>query len=188
MSNAKRLFPPSLLQDEFIVAAIESVEIQLRDLYDKVYFFADKLAKHDFSGLPEVLIDYLAYEFHVDYYEDLTYQEKCNVLSGALEAHRKKGTKHALERVLSMLNLRGNIQEWFEYGGDPYHFKVKIMNIGNNRINQESVELLERLINVYKNNRSWIESFEFYVPTRANLRIATALKSGESITAYPRRD
>lgn len=185
MSNLIHLFPQSLQQDDFVVALIEAFEIQVRELYDEFLFFAEKLAKYEFEGLPEELIDYLAYEKHVDFYEDLTFEEKCNVVRNAIEMHRKNGTKYALNRIFDILNLRGVINEWFEYNGDPYYFRVEILEVSQCGLNQETIELLERLVKTYKNNRSWIEVINIYLTSIAKTKFATTIGSGEEITVYP---
>ncbi|MBB5148666.1 MULTISPECIES: phage tail protein I [Ureibacillus] len=185
MSNLIHLFPQSLQQDDFVVALIEAFEIQVRELYDEFLFFAEKLAKYEFEGLPEELIDYLAYEKHVDFYEDLTFEEKCNVVRNAIEMHRKNGTKYALNRIFDMLNLRGVINEWFEYNGDPYYFRVEILEVSQRGLNQETIELLERLVKTYKNNRSWIEVIKIYLTTHVKENFALTMSSGEELTVYP---
>lgn len=185
MSNLIYLFPQSLQQDDFVAALIETFEIQIRELYDEFLMFVEKLTKYEFEDLPEELIDYLAFEKHVDFYENLTFQEKCNVVRNSLEMHRKNGTKYALNRIFNLLNLRGKITEWFEYQGNPFHFKVEILEVSNKGLNQETIQLLERLVKIYKNNRSWIEVINIYLTSRAKENFAMTMSSGEQLTVYP---
>ena len=53
--------------------------------------------------------------------------------------HRYKGTKYAIEEIFKTLNIVGNVEEWFNYGGKPYYFKV-ILQIFNRSINEETEE------------------------------------------------
>ena len=78
------------------------------------------------------------------------------IIKKAIELHRYKGTKYALVKVLSSLNINGEIQEWFEYEGEPYHFKINIF-LQNYTYNQKVFESLKKMIDEYKNVRSVLE-------------------------------
>lgn len=103
-------------------------------------------------------LPYLAYALKVDFYSDnLSEQEKRNLISSSITLRRHKGTKYAIERILEQFNLTASVSEWFEYSGQPYHFKVDIESIGVAYSAQELLTI-EKYINSYKNVRSWIES------------------------------
>ena len=53
----------------------------------------------------------------------------------------------------------GRVTEWFEYGGEPYHFKIDLLSAP--RIVQEDLEKVVRVINSVKNTRSWLDSLGF---------------------------
>lgn len=183
MTSVVDLLPQSLKHDDFIVAAAEAFEIEIQALYEEFLLYS-LLSRVD--NLPEVLVDFLAYEKHVDFYEDLTLQEKRNVVQEALEIHRKKGTKYALLRIFDLLNLRGKITEWFEYDGEAYHFKIDILEVSEKGISDELLLLLDRLVNTYKNNRSWLEVLTVYLTSiNKNIEVGCALQNGEEITVYP---
>lgn len=158
MSNLIRLFPQSLQRDEFVIALIEAFEIQMRELYDEFYFITGKLSKNDFESLPETLIDYLAYERHVDFYENLTPEEKQNVVKNSFKVHRKKGTKQSLLTVFESLNMKAKIFEWFEYNGNPYHFKITLEDTSPDIL---KIPILYRMILSTKNMRSVLQGIFF---------------------------
>lgn len=103
---------------------------------------------------------HLADQFHIMGYEGWlntkTDDEKRALIKKAIELHRYKGTKYALINVLKSLNINGDIKEWFEYGGDPYHFKIDIF-LQNYAYNEKVFENLKKMIEEYKNVRSVLE-------------------------------
>ena len=57
--------------------------------------------------------------------------------------------------MLELLFLSGKVEEWFEYEGEPYRFKVEV--ILDRELTAETVQKLYALINEYKNVRSWLD-------------------------------
>ncbi|MEF7497302.1 phage tail protein I, partial [Lysinibacillus sphaericus] len=182
MTDLTKLLPYSLQNDPFTVALTEAFEIQNTQLYDEFRAISNLYLLKDAPGL---LVDFLAFEKHVDFYEGLTLEEKKNVVRNALHVHRKKGTKFALLRVFELLNLQGRIEEWFEYGGNPYYFKARI-DVSDKGVDDTTIRLLERLIKTYKNNRSWLEVLDIILTSKQNkIYIGTATLTGEEIVVYP---
>lgn len=182
MTDLTKLLPYSLQNDPFTVALTEAFEIQITQLYDEFRAISNLYLLKD---APSLLVDFLAFEKHVDFYEGLTLEEKKNVVRNALHVHRKKGTKFALLRVFELLNLQGHIEEWFEYEGDPYYFKARI-DVSDKGVDDTTVRLLERLIKTYKNNRSWLEVLDIILTSKQNkVHIGTATLTGEEIVVYP---
>lgn len=83
-----------------------------------------------------------------------THDKKVNLIRNAYEIKRYKGTPYAIEKSLELVGLTGTIQEWFEYGGDPYWFKIIID--GTQVYTPEQLDLLDRFIIKNKNVRSWV--------------------------------
>lgn len=182
MTDLTKLLPYSLQNDPFTVALTEAFEIQITQLYEEFRAISNLYLLKD---APSLLVDFLAFEKHVDFYEGLTLEEKKNVVRNALHVHRKKGTKFALLRVFELLNLQGRIEEWFEYGGDPYYFKARI-DVSDKGVDDTTIRLLERLIKTYKNNRSWLEVLDIILTSKQNkVYIGTATLTGEEIVVYP---
>ena len=99
--------------------------------------------------------------------------------------HRYKGTKFAIEEIFKTLNIVGNVEEWFNYGGQPYYFKV-ILQIFNRSINEETENKLIALINEYKNERSWLEEIQFHLSSKTKMHTYSALVEEETITVNSR--
>jgi phage tail P2-like protein len=158
------LLPSSLKIDPFIVALGEAVEIELKSAYSE----AETLANlHDVDNLPESLLDYLAYQKHVDFY-DYTYpiELKRKLVKDSTHFHRIKGTPAAVEQLIEAVFGDGQVEEWFEYGGDPYKFRVTTLN--QSATNERAQEFINA-INSVKNTRSLLESVILLETEQTNL-------------------
>lgn len=79
--------------------------------------------------LPENLLDMLAVDFKVDWWSpDYSLAVKRATLKDSWRVHRKLGTKYALEQAISDIYPQTVVQEWWEYGGEPYCFRIMIGN------------------------------------------------------------
>lgn len=120
----------------------------------------DALLVYLINKVDESALVHLAEQFHImgneGWLQAKTEAEKREIIKKAIELHRYKGTKYALVKVLSSLNINGEIQEWFEYEGEPYHFKLNIF-LQNYAYNQKVFESLKKMIDEYKNVRSVLE-------------------------------
>lgn len=81
----------------------------------------------DASALP-----HLAKQFHVLGLEGWDYAsteaEKRALLKQAVELHRYKGTPWAVRQGIQRVSPDVDIEEWFEYGGQPYYFRIRYRN------------------------------------------------------------
>jgi len=110
--------------------------------------------------LPEAVIDLLAWQLHVDFYEPLglDLDRKRALVKNSLMWHRYKGTKYAVESMLrEIFDRKAKIDEWFEYGGDSYFFRVHL----NPDIHHD-LGVITGAVHELKNTRSWIGGFVFY--------------------------
>lgn len=122
--------------------------------------------------LPERVLDILAYDFKVDWWDTAyTLEEKRETLKGAWEVHRHLGTKRAVETAISAIYPNGKVKEWFDYGGEPYHFRLEIDTSREARTIEQQNQVLDR-VGYYKNLRSHLDSitYNFYFPENETVR------------------
>lgn len=79
--------------------------------------------------LPEEVLDELAHELHVDWYDaTASIEVKRNLIKNSDKVHMYLGTPFAVEQVVHDYFGDGYVEEWFEYGGQPYYFRVVTSN------------------------------------------------------------
>lgn len=112
------------------------------------------------DSLNEQLIDYLAVQMHVDEYDDTADLDiKRQQVKQSFLLHRLKGTKYAVQKAVSTVYQSAKVEEWPEYSGEPYHFRVTGITAPMNKT--KTINKLVRLINAYKNTRSWLDYVQF---------------------------
>ena len=125
--------------------------------------------------VPAPVLPYLAEQFHILGNEGwllaINDGQKRSLIKAAIELHRHKGTRWAVEQVLVVLGHTGEVQEWFEYAGDPYHFRVIIYYNALAPLSTDQKRQLAAMIWEYKNKRSW---------GNITLRASYAFRAGES--------
>lgn len=116
------LLPPNLRNDPDMVAAANSVD---KEFLDVVNSAKECILLPNIDNLPSNVVDVLAWQQHVDFYDvALDIDKKRELVKNSIRWHRKKGTPAAVEEVVSTFFEKSKVEEWFEYGGKPYFFKV----------------------------------------------------------------
>ena len=169
MSNAHGLtkenllfaFPVGLRENPSIAAlgdvtaealAKRTAEIDRLSLYARI------------DELPEELLDILAYDFKVDWWDrNYSIEEKRRTLKGSWYVHQHMGTKAAVETAIRAIYPLTTVEEWFEYeGGKPYHFRLRINITSDSGDLARQKRVLERL-NFYKNLRSHVDEVKYFL-------------------------
>jgi phage tail P2-like protein len=109
--------------------------------------------------LDDQILDEVAWQMHVDWYDpkaDIVIKRQ--LVKKSLKVHRYRGTPYAVEEVLKDYFDDAEVKEWFEYGGDPYMFKVIVRN---QAVSGELADRFTMALNSVKNLRSHLEEIVF---------------------------
>lgn len=175
------LLPPALAGDPRMQAmGAVAQRLSHLDLQPLMVYLVDTVPA---SALP-----HLAEQFHLlgeGWQSARNEDERRKLIKRAIELHRHKGTKWAVQQVLETLSLAGRITEWFEYGGAPFRFRIDV-DLSDRGIDEATYDTLVQLVNEYKNVRSHLEALTLSLTVRSPVPvIACTLLCGELITVYP---
>lgn len=107
------------------------------------------------DDLPESALDILAWQFNVDWYEpESDIEAKREAINDALIIKKTQGTPAAVQRVIEIYFGDGDVEEWFDYGGEPGYFRIVT---SNPRATGDQAALLIRAVDSVKNLRSRLE-------------------------------
>lgn len=140
------------------------------------------------SYSPAGLLPWLAWDRSVDEYVDSWPEAvKRHVIRDSFPYHTIKGTPAALKRALAQLNFETTVTEWFEYGGEPYLFRIAFRIAENGSLNEEEFRALFRLIFAAKNVRSYLDRFLISTQVRAPAPYIAAWgpRRRQKVTLYP---
>lgn len=148
-----QFLPGALTHDEKMVALARGLADELLGASGHI---RDVLIYSRIDELPEALVDILAYDMHVDWY-DYSYpiEAKRNILRDSVKVHKKMGTKYAIEKALGGIYPYSEVEEWFDYEGQPHHFQV-ICDVTNQHITA-SYQQIVWAIKMYKRLSSWLD-------------------------------
>ncbi len=133
----------------------------------------------------ESFLPYLAHTYQVAFWSnELTTDEKRAIIDSSISLSRKKGTLFALKDVLKRLNIDIKLQEWFEYNGLPYHFKIDVDFISR-PAGKEELRLIEEFIEIYKNEKSVLELISVKLRSNLKEKVAATTVTGENIQVVP---
>lgn len=134
---------------------------------------------------PEEIIDLLAKELRTQYYRDsMDIEVKRVLVRSTLIWYMTAGTPAAVEELVSVVFGEGEVKEWFDYGGDPYYFKIRT----NAALTPDIDAYFSDMIRRVKNTRSHLEAIEIHreieQPYYAGVGISNQYKPAAVIDGY----
>ncbi len=155
--SLKEILPPSISSDEEVQRTAKAIEENL-NMASRLIPMTAVYARID--ELPESVLDALAWQLHVDVYdEDMSLAKKRKLVKNAIKDHKYKGTPWAVKSVVEVLLNYAKVEEWYEYGGSPFHFRVS--GESGPIPNGDKLQRLVDAINEVKNVRSWLDGVSF---------------------------
>ncbi len=161
-----RLLPQFMRDDTNAKAfayAVQSqiVKVSLAIEHAKLYSRIDTLS--------EEILDELAWQFNVvEYSNEYDISIKRELIKGCMELHYKRGTVDAVEEVVHKIFGDAEVEEWFNYGGSPYHFKIRTSNTG---ATDTMIQEITRLVKDTQSVRAYLEEVVIEIIQSMNLYV-----------------
>ena len=153
--NSDLLFtlPKVLTDDQDFKALAEVIACELKSLISAI---GRVVIYPGIEDVPERVLDILAGDLHIDWYDPVfSVSVKRRIVKNSVNVHKYLGTKYAVEIALSDVFPESKVVEWFEYGGEPFYFKVDINT--DSGVSVKELESVMKSINYYKNLRSHMD-------------------------------
>lgn len=171
------IMPENLAEQPEIQALAYAVGRQV----EKLLAYADGARTYAaIYAVPEKVLDLLAVELRTPYYdENFSLPTKRALIQETILFYTQMGTPAATEKIVSSIFGRGYIKEWFEYNGEPHHFRVIVENM-------EAVEkLLGEFLNVLravKRLSSWLDNVAVLQRHEHHLYTGFAVRVGRIVS------
>ncbi len=147
-----KLVSQSLLEDEKMKQICEVVNTELQQMMTTTKWAK---ASYDIDNASEAVLQHIAWQLNSElFFIGKTLEEKKRLVKEAIQLHRRKGTKYAVEHSIQLIIPNAKVEEWFEYSGEPYHFRV----INTEKRSLREILTVISLINIMKSLRSWIDN------------------------------
>lgn len=155
-----QLLPAFMRDDEAVIAFSKSMNRLLGEPAKRLSTIRtwDKI-----DELNEAECDEMAWELDVDWYDsaNMSLQEKQTAIKEAQLIKSKRGTKWAVQRLVTSLLGEGEIAEWYETGGEPYTFAIMITSTDSSA---ENYAKFMQAADIAKNERSHMVGIFYYWP------------------------
>ena len=168
-SNITDILPEKLSKNANVIALGYAIKIAMQRLIEycrstSVYAVID--------SAPENVLDLLALDLDTQYYNDsLDIGTKRNLVKNALIWHATAGTPSAVDELVAVVFGTGKVSEWFEYGDEPYYFKIAT----DASLTEELSGRLELMISRAKNTRSHLRGIEIARKAENTVRLVPVL-------------
>ncbi len=165
--NLMRTLPDVLRKDKKMRALAQVVADALSARKEEI----DRLRIYtQIDNLPEDLLDILAHDFKVDWYGyDYGIEAKRALIKDSFQVHKKLGTRGAVEKALSDIYPGSEIEEWFDYGGLPFFFRI-ILDVTQQRVSITHDEVI-RAVDMNKPIRAHLQDNALIYRSRVHIEI-----------------
>lgn len=115
----------------------------------------------EIDNLNEPECDELAWELDIDWYDStgMSLEEKRETIKLAQQIKRKRGTKWAVERLISAYFGEGYVMEWYEMYDSPYTFVALTTNTNTDA---QNFEKFVEVVKAAKNARSHLAGVFYF--------------------------
>lgn len=146
------ILPENLAGQEEVQALAYAVGRQV----EKLCAYADGTRIYaSMDTIPGRTLDHMAAELRTPAYnENFPFEVRRALVESTMVFYQCMGTPAACNQIIKIIFGTGRIKEWWEYGGQPYHFKAHTTNPA---ITAENVEEFKRVLSSVKRLSSWLD-------------------------------
>ena len=124
--------PSSIVNDNTVRNVIHAIDPELHAVSEAV---CEDFIISRIGVLPEPVLDLLAWQWHVDFYELAnSIEAKRDLVKNSINWHRHKGTRGAILKALEMLGVEAKFTAWYDdedNKNNPYTFAIDAKLTGN---------------------------------------------------------
>ena len=170
------ILPPNLTQAVDVQALSFALMMAMKKLQD--YALRSKTYS-DIDDLSSDVLDVLATELRSQFYrEDLDIETKRKVIKETIYWYSIAGTPLAVENVIKALFHSGEVVEWYNYSGEPGHFKI---TTENQNISEDALQSFNNIIKHVKRKSSFLDAVEINLSAYMNIYSGISVHTGDFI-------
>ena len=164
---------PEWLGDDVRVQALAyAINRQTR----RLLIYSDRAKVYaDVMKCSHAVLDMLAFELQIPRYKDsYSIDIKRRMVLNGLSYWLRMGTVGAMEDLCSDIFSNAEVTEWFDYDGEPGHFRITTNNV---RITNEDVKEFHKVINTVKRLSAHLDEIELVLgpePMRQGVTFGTS--------------
>lgn len=151
--DLKKLLPAFMQKDKEACALADALGKVVKQVLPDL----KKLRTWDqIDQMTDAELDALADELHILWYRKYyPIETKKQLIKDSDKAYMTLGTPAACEMVMSAIYDGTVLREWFEYGGEPHHFRIECEDV--KIFESEVFEEFVRTLSLVKRKSQWLE-------------------------------
>lgn len=112
-------------------ASVKALSFALFRAVEKLVGYCERVGVFSvIDSMSDEILDLLALELNTQYYDtSLPTESKRKLIKNTFVWYIGAGTPQAVEELVAAVFGEGKVEEWFEYGGEPYCFRVNLKNV-----------------------------------------------------------
>ena len=165
-------------EDEAVQGLSEGVNRVTEELADKIKLFS---TWNQIDNMSDAELDMLAEELHISWYDKAAVIEvKRGLIKNSDMVHSKMGTNWAVQNVIETYFGSGQIEDWFDYEGEPHHFRVITEN---QSITAGASDKFLSVLEKVKRKSAFLDGIEVVADGECNIHVFLLNCERETITS-----
>lgn len=161
-----QLMPAFMKEDETVQGLAEGVNRVTEELAAKIRLFSTWNQIDNMTGAE---LDMLAEELHISWYDKTAAIDvKRELIKNSDMVHSKMGTNWAVQNVIETYFGSGEIQDWYDYEGEPHHFKVIT---SNQSITTGAAEKFLSVLDKVKRKSAFLDGIEVVADGQCDIKV-----------------
>lgn len=176
------ILPHTFKTDEYkaLSRAIKALNAYVYDTLSSVLFWAD------IDNASPAVLDAMAAELDAPFYSaDLPDDQKRSVIAAAFIHNSRVGTVSSMTNLLAAAFGGGEVEQWYEYGGGPYYFRVNVESVYPAHVTQEAHDAFISNLNKLKPVRAKLEGASFKRTLTNKIYVSAAVLRRRKKSAIP---
>lgn len=175
--NLIKIMPGFLKNDEFVKALCLVFNPVFKEIDTEIRSF---LIVNQLERLDDYDLDLLAVELNITWYNTSdSIDTKRKVIESGIQVNQIKGTVAAVENAVKAVFGDGRVEEWYDYGADPGHFRV-VTN--NSSATDEMSNRFLQIVEQVKRKSAHLDQIIVELASEMRLNFSLVLHLGEKIT------
>lgn len=145
-----QLLPDSIKYDDQVKSITTAIQDQLDEICQSTSLIE---LFSNIDSLPEPILRLLAWENGLNGPEWVlakTIENKRDIIKNSFILNKRRGTVWAVKRIFDLTGYRAEISEWFEHGGEPFTFKITVLDVGTGGIATKDLDIMAEMLAIYK--------------------------------------
>lgn len=174
--NLIDIIPNFMKEDKAVKSLASSIDNVSRELAGKIKLLSVWNAIDEMNSEQ---LDNLATELYIPWYDKTAALDiRRQVIKESDIIHSTLGTKYAVERVANIYFGQASVVEWFEYGGNPYCFKIHTVN---QKIQNELADSFLKILDVVKRESAHLDKIEVIADSDMVLNVFISSVESENV-------